>query len=159
MNHRSDSVGESGISLREVTANTHRSTYGKTAGSRGKSGTETILVIEDEHLVRKMVRRLLNFEGYRVLEAQDGQEALAVAATCGAPIHLVLSDVVLPGLSGPQVVARLKEQAVCSRVLFMSGYAQEELLKKDGLGSSDHSIQKPFDGDALARKVREVLDV
>lgn len=123
------------------------------------AGSETILVIEDEDVVRKMVNRLLSLRGYRVLEAATGEEALAVATADREPIHLVLSDVVLPGLSGPETVSRLQQQAVCAKTVYMSGYGYEELLRRHAVPPGAHCIQKPFQGDVLARKIREVLDV
>lgn len=120
---------------------------------------ETILVIEDEDVVRRMLTRLLSLRGYVVLEARSGEEALAISAAHEEPIHLVLSDVVLPGLSGPETVERLPQQAACTKAIYMSGYGYEELVKRRAIPRGAHCIQKPFRGDALATRIREVLDV
>ena len=122
------------------------------------TGTETILVVEDDERVRMMVRRILARCGYRVLVARDGIEAVDVADAHEGFIHLVLSDVVMPGASGPQVVKQLQERSRNTRALFMSGYTSHPTLQDSAFQDSACSIQKPFAPDALARKVREVLN-
>jgi CheY-like chemotaxis protein len=123
-------------------------------------GNETILVIEDDQRVRVAVARMLERTGYRVLVAAGGEEALALAGSNpGQPIHVVLSDVIMPGMSGPDVVDALRNTHSGIRALFMSGYTEHPTLKRaaSAMGQSAQFIQKPFTPDALAKKVREVL--
>jgi two-component system, cell cycle sensor histidine kinase and response regulator CckA len=126
-------------------------------GPAGRGG-ETILALEDNDGIRVLVRRILERLGYRVLEARSGDEALTIFDAAEDPIHLVLSDVVVPGVSGPDVVMRVRERSKSTRALFMSGYTGQTLLQKGTLRAGDPFIQKPFLPAALARKVREVLD-
>ena len=121
------------------------------------SEAATVLVVEDDDAVRMVVGKILTQFGYRVVEACDGWQALA--ASRSQPIHLVLSDVVMPKLSGPQVASRLRNAFGLTKVLFMSGYSQDWLARSGAFGPSDPFIAKPFSPEALAAKVREVLDV
>jgi two-component system cell cycle sensor histidine kinase/response regulator CckA len=115
---------------------------------------ETILLVEDEDAVRQLcVRMLLSF-GYTVLEARDGQEALQVALQHEGPIHMLLTDVVLPRTKGPQVALQLKSSRPGLRVLFMSGHVGDDAL----LESATPLLHKPFGASALGEKLREVLD-
>ena len=120
-------------------------------------GTETILVVEDEEAVRSLIRDSLSLHGYVVHEARDGLEALKVQATVEGPIHLIVCDMVMPLMSGPEVVTRLGEPRPESKVLFMSGYAEKALLRR-GLSQGAEFLHKPFGMETLARKVRKVLD-
>jgi DNA-binding NtrC family response regulator len=119
--------------------------------------SETILLIEDAAPLREMVQEILEAEGYHVLGAENGEHALEVAGAHAGEIALVISDVVMPGLSGPAVAARLLAARPEVRVLFMSGYTDEAIGQQGVLDSETHFIQKPFSADALLRKVREVL--
>jgi two-component system, cell cycle sensor histidine kinase and response regulator CckA len=121
-------------------------------------GQETILLVEDENLVRAITRRILGRLGYRVMEARDGREALEISAKHEGPIHLLLTDLVMPGMSGQELADRLASGQQHLKVLFMSGYAENSLaggheLAKPGRGY----IQKPFEAQSLAAKVRELL--
>src|SRR5262245_27375634 len=120
-------------------------------------GRETILVAEDSDLVRQLKREMLEVRGYKVLEACNGGDALNICKTYLGPIHLTLSDVVMPGITGRQ----LAEQAVQFRpemkVLLMSGYT-DEISKAGFLHPGLHFIEKPFTSNSLALKIREVLD-
>jgi PAS domain S-box-containing protein len=121
-------------------------------------GTETVLVIEDMAEVRQYAVATLESYGYRVMEAENGGAALAICEREREPIHLVLSDVVMPGLRGPELASRLKKLRPESKVLLMSGYTDNALA---GTGESNGCagfIQKPFGPEQLAAKVREVLD-
>jgi two-component system cell cycle sensor histidine kinase/response regulator CckA len=129
-----------------------------TAAAAGLEGTETLLLVEDEAMVRDLVRRLLESYGYAVLEARNGAEALEVAGAHDARIDLVLTDVVMPQLSGPDLAARLCHLRPGLRVIFMSGYTEEKLDPQGVLEPHVQFLAKPFTPDALARKVREVLD-
>ncbi len=121
-------------------------------------GTETVLVVEDEEGVRVLARSLLEAIGYRVLEAADGIEALRLGNRYLEPIHLILADLVMPRLGGRDLVDHLVAAHPEARVLFMSGFSAEA-AKGQGLLAKDHPfIAKPFRPDALARKIREVLD-
>lgn len=121
-------------------------------------GTETILLVEDQPNVRNLARSLLAHLGYNVLEASNGDEALALAQQGSAHIHLLLTDLVMPGISGSELAARLAAIRPGLRTLYMSGYADRTPADPDGPGFQDNCIGKPFALAALAAKVREVLD-
>jgi two-component system, cell cycle sensor histidine kinase and response regulator CckA len=120
-------------------------------------GTETVLLVEDEDSVRQLVRETLESRGYRVLEAENGNAGLAVAAGHSDPIHLVITDVVMPGLSGHELVQQLLPVRPGVKVLYLSGYAPEAFSIPLGADSQKLFLQKPFTLQALSRKVREVL--
>jgi CheY-like chemotaxis protein len=121
-------------------------------------GTETILLVEDQDAVRTFARHVLLAGGYTVLEARNGQEALGIARQCPGPIHLLLTDVVMPGMSGTQLSDLLARDRPRLRVLLVSGYA-DEVFTRCGMPKTDLAfLQKPFSPVRLARKVREVLD-
>lgn len=122
------------------------------------SGRETVLLVEDEDAVRRLAKEILERRGYHVLAAACGQEALEVAKTHKARVDLVLTDVVMPGMSGSEVAHRLIQQRPEIRVLYMSGYADDAILRHGVQHGSVNFIQKPFSPDALSVKVREVLD-
>ena len=117
-------------------------------------GTETVLVVEDQPHVRKLTCAILTEFGYQTLEAAHGEEALRLATTHNGPLDLVLTDVIMPGMRGPELVNRL-EAIRRTPVLFMSGYSES---MEGGHDREVAYIRKPFTPDALARKVREVLD-
>jgi len=121
-------------------------------------GTETILLVEDQPDVRKLVGSLLADLGYEVLKAADGEQALALAQQGSTPIHLVLTDLVMPGISGSELAARLAAIRPGLRTLYMSGYADRTPADRDAPAYQQNSIGKPFSPAALAAKVREVLD-
>ncbi len=121
-------------------------------------GSETILLVEDDELVRALVRRVLVGCGYTVLEAGDGTEAEARVASHGGEIHLLVTDVVLPGMSGREIADRLSEKRPAMRVLYLSGYAANAIVHQGVLDPGTHFLQKPFTPEQLARKVRDVLD-
>jgi len=122
-------------------------------------GDETILAVEDEEKVRKLAAQILKGQGYTVLEASDGEEAIRVAEKhAGNEIHLLLTDVVMPGISGHELANHLVSLFPKMKVLFMSGYADNAIVHHGVLEVGVNYIQKPFTVDALARKVREVLD-
>ncbi len=121
-------------------------------------GTETVLLIEDDDRVRTVVQRILSAYGYRALVAVDGPEAVALAEVHGESIDLVLSDVVVPGMSGPEVVGIIQKHCPRVRSLFMSGYTDHAILRDGALEAGVNFIQKPFAPQILATKVRQVLD-
>jgi two-component system cell cycle sensor histidine kinase/response regulator CckA len=121
-------------------------------------GTELVLVVEDDDRVRAAVGRMLTPRGYNVLVASNAAEAIDLAKRHGEKIQLILSDVVMPGASGPEVVKRVQQYATQARALFMSGYTDHAILRSGSFHKEMNFIQKPFAPEALARKVREVLD-
>jgi PAS domain S-box-containing protein len=121
-------------------------------------GGETILLIEDEPLVRDLAVEVLNSRHYKVLTARDGEEALAIARAHPAEIHLTVTDVVLPAMSGKEVAERLKESRPGLKVLFISGYAEEQVVHQGVVDRDVAFLAKPFTPSALTEKVRGVLD-
>jgi signal transduction histidine kinase len=121
-------------------------------------GAETILIVEDEAAVRRMAARALAAQGYAVLEAENGAEALEVLARGGSPIDLVLTDVVMPLVNGRELGERLAVERPGLRVLFMSGYTDDDIVRRGLLRPGSPFLQKPFMPGDLSRKVREVLD-
>ena len=117
---------------------------------------ETILLVEDEEPVRAVVRKTLSANGYTVLEARHGRDALLASDRHRGPIHLLLSDVVMPEMGGRELAERLTAQRQDLRVLFMSGYTSDEVVRKGIEGAG--FMQKPFTSADLLRAVRERLD-
>ncbi len=122
------------------------------------AGTETILLTEDDPILRPLARALLERLGYTVLEGEDAQSALAAVRTHTGPIHLLVADVVLPGPSGRELARRLAELRPETKVLFVSGYTDDAIVHHGMLEPGLNFLQKPFTPAVLARKVREVLD-
>jgi CheY-like chemotaxis protein len=120
-------------------------------------GTETILLVEDEALVRNLAREILTGLGYRVLFATDGFEALRVQAQEQRPIDLLITDVLMPRMNGPQLAKRLQQVLPDIGILFFSGYTADAAVRQ-GIRAEAAFLQKPFSPDALARKTRDVLD-
>ena len=124
-------------------------------------GTETVLVVEDEAIVRSLAVRTLRLQGYTVLEASNGQVALNLIQTYAeGKIDLLITDVIMPQMGGKELVEQLKElyQDADFKVLFISGYPGRAVIRQGILALGDAYLQKPFVPDTLARKVREVLD-
>ena len=115
-------------------------------------------VVEDEDSVRAAVRRLLQRQQYTVLEARNGREALAVRESHGAPVDLVVSDVVMPVMGGRELAERLRAIDPGLRVLFMSGYNEEAIRSNGVLLPGTTFLSKPFSMETLLRTVRELLD-
>jgi len=122
-------------------------------------GKETVLVVEDEEGVRALVRDILEQSGYTVLEASHGAQALETSERHPGPIHLFLTDVVMPEMSGRELVQRLATLRPASKVLFMSGYTANAVVHRGALDSETEFLQKPFTAATLTRKVREILDM
>jgi len=123
-----------------------------------RRGHEIVLLVEDDDKVREVVSLALRDAGYTVLEARGGAAALALSGSRPEPIHLVITDLVMPGMSGRELVERWRAKHPETRALFMSGYTDATAHKRGGLPAGAAFIQKPFAPSALARKVREVLD-
>jgi len=120
-------------------------------------GAETILLVEDDPEVRQVAREALEMIGYTVLEARDVENALRIAGQRTAPLDLLLSDVVMPGMTGPELAGRIGEMHPEARILYMSGYPDASIARHGVLRVDVTLLQKPFTPDSLARKVREVL--
>jgi PAS domain S-box-containing protein len=121
-------------------------------------GTETVLLVEDEAAVRAVAREALEGQGYRVIEARNGVEALAVAAAHPGPLPLLVTDMVMPRMGGRELAQRLLAARPTLRVLFMSGYTDDARVREGGPEAAAAFLQKPFAMGAFARKVREILD-
>jgi two-component system cell cycle sensor histidine kinase/response regulator CckA len=120
-------------------------------------GTETILIVEDEQSVRDLVRDYLRTAEYSVLEAVDGIQGQIVAAGHPGPIHLLITDVVMPHLSGPELATKLAVSRPDMKVLFVSGYTDDTVFRHGVLEGGVAFLQKPFNLAALSQKIREVL--
>jgi signal transduction histidine kinase len=121
-------------------------------------GNETILLVEDDPEVRTLTRLILHGQGYTLLEAVNGQEALLLFSRYSGPIHLVLTDVIMPGLNGKALIQQLRQTQPQIKILFMSGYTDNVIAQHGVLDPGLAFLQKPFSPAILARKVREVLD-
>jgi two-component system cell cycle sensor histidine kinase/response regulator CckA len=121
-------------------------------------GSETVLVVEDEPLVRSLAVRALRDQGYHVLQAEDGPAALALSRNHDGEIHLLVTDVVMPGMNGRELADRLSAERPGLRVLYVSGYTDHAVVRHGVLEEGIAFLSKPFDMSSLARTVREVLD-
>jgi two-component system, cell cycle sensor histidine kinase and response regulator CckA len=124
----------------------------------GSRGSESILLVEDDDVVRDLVATVLKNRGYDVLEAATGEDAIRLLAGRASPIQLMLSDTVMPGMGGRELAERMATLHPGMKVLLMSGYINDIVLERQIRDRNDAFLQKPFTSDALARKVREVLD-
>jgi two-component system, cell cycle sensor histidine kinase and response regulator CckA len=124
----------------------------------GFVGSETILVVEDESAVRTLTIRILKDHGYHVLEASNGSEALRVAKEYQGELHMIVTDVIMPGMSGKTMIAQLEAERPDIKVLYISGYTDNAIVHHGILDSNVAFLQKPFSIESLARKVREGLD-
>jgi len=120
-------------------------------------GSETVLVVEDEEAVRHLVCRVLRGKGYRVLGAPNAESALLLAGSTPAPIDLLVTDMVMPGMGGTTLAAELTAVRPAMRVLFITGYAPEAVERRDQLPDASGLLEKPFSADQLARRVRQIL--
>jgi PAS domain S-box-containing protein len=125
---------------------------------RVKMGTETVLLVEDEPDLRELTRTVLSAKGYTVVEARNAEEAERLAESNGAKIHLLLTDVIMPGISGRELAKRILARQPSMRVLYMSGYTYNVIAQGGTLERGVSFLQKPFTPSALVEKVRDVLD-
>lgn len=126
--------------------------------ARKVAGSETILIVEDEQSVRAVARRILDRVGYLVLEAENGHDALAIWEDRAADIDVVLTDMVMPTMGGRELAGRLWDHRPTLPILFMSGYAEDEVMTQGSADSRVHFLEKPFDAQTLQQKVRTALD-
>ena len=145
------------VYLPRVAGAVHATAAPERSDSRSVNGHETILLVEDERAVRELARTVLADRGYSVIEARNPEEAVRLADDHGSEIHLLLTDVVMPGMSGYDLAKRLKAQLSDLRVLYMSGYAYDVFAEKGTIKGSAF-LQKPFTPNVLAQRVRETLD-
>ena len=128
------------------------------AAEKPPAGTETILLVEDEPTLRRMAGQALGRLGYTVIEARDGAEALRIVGERGHAIQLLLTDVVMPGMSGQELAAAVLSRYPAMKVLCVSGYAESGIGGGPGLDANLAFLQKPFSLGTLSRAVREALD-
>ena len=121
-------------------------------------GSETVLLVEDEAVVRGLALASLKMRGYRVLTAIDGLDALRVAAEHDGPIDLLLTDVVMPNLGGPELAAKIKERYPEIKIIYTSGYTDDTVIRHGLLSAEVSFVQKPYTPQVLAKKVRQTLD-
>jgi CheY-like chemotaxis protein len=139
-------------------ADTRASGRAVTGPSPADLGTETVLVAEDEQAVRELVRSMLVMGGYRVIVAASGEEALTVADGYDGVIHLLLSDVVMPGINGRELAERLVKKRPTVRTMFMTGYTDDSVVRHGVRGGAVTLVPKPFTRQELLAAVRRVLD-
>lgn len=130
---------------------------GKTAFAPVSGGSETILLAEDEDLVRRIVITTLESQGYKVLAANSGEEALELANQYEGTLHMLITDIVMPGITGTQLAAKMKDKHSNLRVLYMSGYTEDKVVRLGLFSAPDDFIQKPFTPDQLNRSVHQLL--
>jgi two-component system, cell cycle sensor histidine kinase and response regulator CckA len=121
------------------------------------AGTETILLAEDEDSIRRVATRMLEGAGYTVISASDGAEALKLAGSHVGPIHLLITDLMMPDMNGVQLAERIHECRPGLPTLFLSGYADSTMVRQGPLDPAEHFLQKPFASETLLIKVREIL--
>jgi two-component system, cell cycle sensor histidine kinase and response regulator CckA len=123
-----------------------------------RKGTETILLVENAEPLRTLAKEFLKGGGYAVLEAENGKEALRIASAFGGTIHLLLTDVIMPGMGGKQLAMHLSGLRPETRVLYMSGYPNDGIVQSGILASGVVLLEKPFTREILLRRVRQILD-
>jgi PAS domain S-box-containing protein len=130
----------------------------ESTGDLALRGDETVLVVEDEEGVRELLRKILMDHGHTVLEARHGRDALMVAERYESPIQLLVTDVVMPEMGGAELAQRLLERRPDLKVLYVSGYTNDEVVRRGIRGSGTMFVQKPFTAEDLMQRVRGVLD-
>jgi CheY-like chemotaxis protein len=127
-------------------------------GAASSTGTETILLVEDEAVVRDLVCEILRESGYVVLSANSGTDAMKITAEHIKSIDLLITDVVMPEMSGPELANTLRRARGEMRILYMSGYTDDAVLVRQGLPENSAFIRKPYTPQQFLQKVRESLD-
>jgi CheY-like chemotaxis protein len=122
-----------------------------------EQGKQTILVVEDEEMVRGLICEVLRREGYRVVACGDADEGIEASKRHGPGIDLLLTDVVMPGMNGPEMATRIQETLPQLRVVFMSGYSEQALARQGQVDASFEYLQKPFTLKTLTQKLAKVL--
>ncbi|MBE9547619.1 MAG: response regulator, partial [Proteobacteria bacterium] len=122
------------------------------------SGSGTVLIVEDDDGLRKLAQAVLHQHGYRVLDAENGEDALRVSKEHEGPIHLLLTDMIMPKMGGKKLAERLQPLYPRMKVIYMSGYTDNTIVRHGVLAPKLNFIQKPFTPEALARKVRKALE-
>ena len=130
----------------------------ETAEPISTAGSKTLLVVEDEPLVRSLAVRALVGQGYRVLQASDAPAALVLSRGYDGEINLLITDVVMPGMNGKELADLLAAERPGLRVLYVSGYTDDEVLQRGVSGREVEFMRKPFAAEALVRRVRALLD-
>ncbi len=130
----------------------------KMESKRALQGSETLLVVEDESVLRNLLRRILGNHGYTVIEAANGEEALQQLEQHQGEVHLLITDMVMPSMGGEELVERLKRSGKELKVLFMSGYTDTPVTEKHLIEPGLAFIQKPYTPNEILQKVRQVLD-
>jgi CheY-like chemotaxis protein len=130
----------------------------KNSKSEIKHGKETILLVEDEEMIRNLTRQILEMQGYTVITAVDGSKGLSAYEHHTETIELLLTDVVMPGMSGPEMAQRIESIRPGTKVIYMSGYTDDTMLSHGILSEDTDFLQKPFTPLTLCAKIREVLD-
>jgi PAS domain S-box-containing protein len=130
----------------------------KQVPAKSYRGSETILLVEDEEIVRKVAKRILSGKGYKILEAGNGEDAIKLSEKYKEPLHLIITDVIMPGISGKEMANRLLASRPGVKVLFISGYTDNAIVHHGVLEKGTNFIQKPFTEESLTAKVRKVLD-
>lgn len=128
------------------------------AGPVAETGSETILLVEDDDMLRKLLSESLKLSGYRVIQAGNGDEAMAVSEMEGGPVHLLLTDVVMPIMGGPELARRLAPAHPQMKILYMSGYTDDAIIHHGVLDRTVQLVEKPFSPRDLVRRVRRILD-
>ena len=129
----------------------------ETAGRDRDGRSGTVLLVEDSDVVRDVVAKMLEEGGLTVLQASGGEEALALARRGDAPIDLLLTDIVMPEMSGVELADRLERERPDVRILFMTGYAEEVVVNEGILGKHRECIGKPFTQEQITKRVRKIL--
>jgi CheY-like chemotaxis protein len=145
------------IYLPRVEESVEEAGHPTTTAAQVMRGTETILLAEDEQDVREVAREFLESAGYKVLLAANGQEAIERAADVSGPIDLLLSDMIMPGMTGKELVRRLRQNRPAFGVIYMSGYSEQAAAEATRTDPSATVLTKPFSRSALLRAVREIL--
>jgi signal transduction histidine kinase len=130
----------------------------ETQAAKHQGGSETILLAEDDSLLRKLAALALQDQGYTLLLAADGKDALRLLESHAGPIDLLATDIMMPHLGGPELASALRPRYPHMKVLFLSGYTNDDVLLKGSMGENDAFLQKPYTPSALRMKVRQVLD-